>query len=187
MYNTKHLCTKSIEVARERECAVILQTPEKGKLSLTQSFQDTDSSKSSMTNTEHWIKNRHKTNKLYGHIETKNWDDFDQKLNRLLIDRKNNEIYIEYEGHITNIDNIMRRAKDPKALLSSLTGDTKGGDVICQNDEYTIGFPCITREDGHFVISLPFVENANPTILQSEGISELEHEVYHDQFEFLNN
>ncbi len=180
---------KNIDAAINNGCPVVLRTPKSDQISLSENFENASAETSPMVKVSSWISKRYKgqSKKIYADISTSDWNDFDQKLSRLLRSHNRPDIYIEYEGRITNIANAMMLIGGKDSLLKDLK-DKRPSDVICENDEYVIGFPRIAKKNGGFTLSLPFIDKASPDPdLQFKEIATLQASAYTDRYEYLNN
>ncbi|MGH1456265.1 MAG: hypothetical protein ACRBDI_05755 [Alphaproteobacteria bacterium] len=178
---------KNLTEAINKDLPIVLLSPNNGQSSLSFTF-DKSSENAKMTTLSQWVKPPRQNGKVYGHIETKDWDDFESKLNTIIKNNKTSKLKIEFDGYITNFNNTVLNQENKPSLIKSLKDD-EGGTALYSDSQTKISFLKL-EFDKHrnLSVSLPYITAQEGNLKQIYLHSPDNHTTsdYHDQFDHIN-
>ena len=180
----------SLNIALERDCPIVLKSPIDESSSLSAMFGDkADLSSAHMTTLEQWEKPPRKDGKIYGHIESKDWHEFKQNLDRVISAGKADKLLIEYEGQITNYRNatMFGRPDDEAGLLSDLQNGG-AGNALSDNKGMVIGFPRFFNSASELSVKIPYASQEDSELQWQEIDTKSDNpEPYRDNYSDICN
>ncbi len=178
---------RSLNIALERDYPIVLKSPIDDSFSLYKMFGDkADISSAHMTTLAQWEKPPRKDGKIYGYIESKDWHEFKQNLDRVISAGKADKLFIEYEGQITNYRNatMFGRLGDEDNLLRDLQNGG-AGNALSDKNGMVIGFPRFFNSVSGLGVKIPYISQGDSELRWKEidtksDIIEPYHDIYSD-------
>lgn len=182
---------KNLQKAIKEDVPIVLLTPKGTNATISDIFQqraDITAEKAKMTRLDQWAKPPRKNGKLYGHIETEDWTDFERKLKYIFSAGNLTKLFIEYDGYITNFQNTQLHKESEKTLLQALERE-EGGVALYTDSELKISFIKLQfNKNKDLSVTAPYLNKSNDTVqhvyLHTPHMKMREE--YHDQYDHIN-
>ncbi len=185
---------KSLDQSIMQDLTIVLHMPKQDQLSLSTLFdniageQIISAEQAKMQELSVWAKPPRKNGKIYGDIDTDNWQDFEEKLNRIILKKKFQKTLIEYEGRITNANNAFLRPENTDVLIQNLKAQGHG-DALYSDNNLSIAFPRLSfNSKTELTVYVPYVkkdENELHRVFLHTPDQKI-YEEYHDHFGYVN-
>ncbi len=187
---------KDLNTAISEDLPIVLMTPKIEENALSNVFgqqagnQPVSAENARMTKLSDWERPPRQNGKKYGHIETENWQDFEDKLKHILKKGNVGKLSIEYEGYITNLSNAMY-SKETKDILTNALKNEEGGVSLFSAPDLKISFLKLAFDrDKNLCVSLPYLDDKNDDLkrvyLHTPDMNKAPTEEYHDRFDHIN-
>lgn len=185
---------KSLDQSIMQDLTIVLHMPKQDQLSLSTLFdniageQIISADHAKMQELSAWAKPPRKNGKIYGDIDTDNWQDFEEKLNRIILKKKFQKTLIEYEGRITNAHNAFLRPENTDLFIQNLKAEGHG-DALYSDKSLSIAFPRLSfNSKTELTVYVPYIRKNEDelhrvflhTPAQKENVE------YHDAFDHVN-
>lgn len=182
MNNDRALNVTNITTALNGSGRVILMLPKADEYLLTYVFNEAiDTSDARMTNLNKWVKGQNN----YSIIETKDWLDFEHKLDRIRSTKKLSDLLIEYDGYITNYTNALVNEDTGQNLFSELKQGGHGN-ALYADETKTIGFPRLFNSNARWAMLVPYILRDSQTLQYMNITPPDNSEEYTDHLSFIN-
>lgn len=141
-----------LEIAQRDNLPIVLAMPAGSTTSLSEVFGHgaVDLSSSCVPNRLVWERPPRKNGRIYAHIQTKDWAEFEEKLKSLIRSKDTGRLLIACEDHIKRFDQLS--FADPEVIKRSLSsnifnknarGHAGAGEALSVSEELSIAFPRI--------------------------------------------
>ncbi len=178
---------KNLSEAINKDLPLVLLSPNNAQSTLSFAF-DKSAENAKMTKLSDWAKPPRQNGKVYGHIQSSDWNDFENKLNIIIKNGKTPQLKIEFDGYITNFHNTLLNDDNKPRLIQSLK-DNEGGTALYSDPQTKIAFLKLEFSKlNNLTVSLPYITAQNDDLKQTYLYSSNTRETpeYHDKYDHIN-